>query len=131
SCSRTRFHKRGNRPPNAGRNNWLHVVGGLRPAAVLLSLAPPSGGTGSIRGPAVSTFWPSCRRTARGPTWLVYSRIGGIGPPSARGRFRVEPLPPGRPEYLPPERALLLLVALLALGLLRHPRGVEGDHRPD
>ena len=40
-CSRTRCHKPGYRPPNAGRNNRLHVGGdgGLRPATVLVSLA--------------------------------------------------------------------------------------------
>jgi hypothetical protein len=83
-CSRTRIHKPGNRPPNAGRNNWLHVDGGLRPAAVLVSLAA------SVKRHGVNP-WTCCKHILAklpsyrvGPTWLVYSRRGWIVPPSAR-----------------------------------------------
>ena len=41
------------RPLAIGRRNWLQIAGdgGLKSAAVLLSLARPPSGTASIRGP--------------------------------------------------------------------------------
>ena len=75
-CSRTRFHKPGIRPPNAGRNNRLHVGGdgGLRPAAVLLSLAA------SVKRHGVNP-WTSCKHIlAKLPSYRAGADVAGLLP---------------------------------------------------